>query len=226
MLVTRQVTCGRALVVDRLLLPSSAGNVAGLGTFGGRVHGAQTVVAACGGEGRQTRERCAVCDGQGVACAVKQLVSVPAGITDGGRLRVVERDTPADMVAVPAISIMRSVQPHQWFRREGDDLVCPLPVAVHEAALGARIDVPSLEGPVKLRIPAGTRAGQRLRVDGAGLVTAAGGRGDLLFEVTLVLPARLDERSLELMRSCPNPFRRCQKRPVGDADGRSDVPGS
>ena len=88
-----------------------------------------------------------------------------------------------------------------------------------------RIDVPSLEGPVKLRIPAGTRAGQRLRVDGA--VTAAGGRGDLLFEVTLVLPARLDERSLELMRG----FARIHSDDVrsglfGDADGRSDVPGS
>ena len=92
------------------------------------------------------------------------------------------------------------VQPHPWFRREGDDLVCTLPVAVHEAALGVRIDVPSLEGPVKLRVPPGTQAGQRLRVSGGGLVTAAGGRGDLLFEVTLVLPPRLDERSVELMR--------------------------
>ncbi len=74
------------------------------------------------------------------------------------------------------------------------------PVAVHEAALGARVDVPSLEGPVKLRIPPGTQSGHRLRVSGGGLVTATGGRGDLLFEVTLVLPRRLDERSIELMR--------------------------
>ena len=59
-----------------------------------------------------------------------------------------------------------------------------LPVAVHEAALGARIDVPSLEGPVKLRIPPGTQAGQRFRLRVAALVDAAGQRGDLVFEVT------------------------------------------
>ena len=93
-----------------------------------------------------------------------------------------------------------NVQPHPWFRREGDDLVCSLPVAVHEAALGARIEAPSLEGPVKLRVPPGTQAGTRFHATGRGLVTAAGGRGDLIFEVTLSLPTELDERSRELMR--------------------------
>ncbi len=144
--------------------------------------------AACGGEGRQTRERCAVCAGQGrgVRGEAVAVVRCPAGITDGGRLRVVEMGHAGRHGGRPGdLYVTVHVQPHPWFRREGDDLVCPLPVAVHEAALGARIDVPSLEGPVKLRIPAGTRAGQRLRVDGGGLVTAGGGRGDLLFEVTL-----------------------------------------
>jgi molecular chaperone DnaJ len=157
---------------------------------------------ACGGEGRQTRARCAVCAGQGRGVRGEAVaVVVPPGMTDGGRLRVVQMGHVGRHGGSPGdLYVTVHVQPHQWFRREGDDLVCVLPVAVHEAALGARVDVPSLEGPVKLRIPAGTRAGQRLRVSGGGLVTAIGGRGDLLFEVTLVLPPRLDERSLELLR--------------------------
>ncbi len=231
-LVTRQVTCGAC---------AGGGQVAVAEAQCRQCRGAGHVrwarghmvfskpCAACGGEGRQTRERCAVCDGQGRGVRGEAIsVRVPAGITDGGRLRVVEKGhTGRHGGRSGDLYVTVHVQPHQWFRREGDDLVCPLPVAIHEAALGARIDVPSLEGPVKLRIPPGTRAGQRLRVDGGGLVTAAGGRGDLLFEVTLVLPARLDERSLELMRE----FARIHSDDVrsglfGDADGRSDVPGS
>jgi molecular chaperone DnaJ len=156
----------------------------------------------CGGEGRQRRERCAVCAGQGRGVRGEAVsVAVPAGITDGGRLRVVEMGHAGRHGGRPGdLYVTVQVQPHPWFRREGDDLVCALPVAVHEAALGARIEVPSLEGPVKLRIPPGTQAGHRLRVGGGGLVTASGGRGDLLFEVTLVLPPRLDDRSRELMR--------------------------
>ena len=92
------------------------------------------------------------------------------------------------------------VQPHPIFRREGDDLVCDLPVAVHEAVLGARIDVPSLDGSMKLRIPPGTQAGQRLTVKGVGLPTVSGTLGDLVFDVRLVLPQGLDERSKALMR--------------------------
>ena len=75
-----------------------------------------------------------------------------------------------------------------------------VPVAVHEAVLGARIEVPSLDGPVKLRIPPGTQAGQRFRLRGRGAPTTSGGRGDLIVEVRLVLPPCVDERSKELMR--------------------------
>jgi molecular chaperone DnaJ len=158
--------------------------------------------AACGGEGRQRRERCAVCAGQGRGVRGEAVaVVVPPGITDGGRLRVMEKGHAGRYGGRSGdLYVTVHVQPHPWFRREGDDLVCDLPVAVHEAALGARVMVPSLEGPVKLRIPPGTQGGQRLRITGAGLVTAAGGRGDLLFVVTLVLPPRLDERSIELLR--------------------------
>jgi molecular chaperone DnaJ len=204
-LVTRQVVCGAC---------NGAGEVAVAEAQCRQCQGAGQIrwarghmvfskpCGACGGEGRQTRERCAVCAGQGRGVRGEAVsVEVPPGITDGGRLRVIEKGHAGrNGGRAGDLYVTVHVQPHPWFRREGDDLVCVLPVAVHEAALGARIEVPSLEGPVKLRIPPGTQAGQQLRVAGGGLVTAAGGRGDLLFEVTLVLPPRLDERSRELMR--------------------------
>ena len=76
-----------------------------------------------------------------------------------------------------------------------------VPVAVHEAALGAKIDVPTLDGPVRLRVPPGTQSGQRLRLRERGVPSLrTGGRGDLIVEVRLVLPPLLDERSKELLR--------------------------
>jgi molecular chaperone DnaJ len=93
------------------------------------------------------------------------------------------------------------VEPHPVFRREGDDLYLMLPVAVHEAALGARLEVPTLDGPARLRLPAGTQSGQRFRLRERGVLSPRSGRrGDLVVEVRLVLPRVLDERSKELLR--------------------------
>jgi len=93
------------------------------------------------------------------------------------------------------------VDPHPRFRRDGDDLHVTVPVAVHEAALGARINVPSIDGPLRLRVPPGTQSGQRFRMSERGAPSARDGhRGDLVVEVRLVLPAILDERSKELLR--------------------------
>jgi molecular chaperone DnaJ len=75
-----------------------------------------------------------------------------------------------------------------------------VPVGVHQAVLGTRVDVPSLEGPISLRIPPGTQAGQRFRLRDRGAPTANGGRGDLLIEVRIVLPQVVDERGKELIR--------------------------
>jgi DnaJ-class molecular chaperone len=93
------------------------------------------------------------------------------------------------------------VQPHPLFRREGDDLHVIVPVAVHEAALGTRFDVPSLDGPARVRVPPGTQSGQRFRLRGRGVTSLRDGRrGDLIVEVRVVLPTLLDERSKELLR--------------------------
>ncbi|HET7218079.1 MAG TPA: J domain-containing protein [Vicinamibacterales bacterium] len=158
--------------------------------------------SACGGAGRQTRVTCPICTGQGRAVRSEAVpVHVPAGVADGMTLRVPEMGHAGRQGGGAGdLYVAVHVTPHAFFRRQGDDLVCALPVAVHEAALGARINVPSLEGPLKLRVPEGTQGGQRLRVPGRGMPTVSGGRGDLFYEVQLVLPPVLDERSKALMR--------------------------
>jgi molecular chaperone DnaJ len=93
------------------------------------------------------------------------------------------------------------VAPHPVFRRDGDDLHIVVPVSIHEAALGAKILVPSLEGQARVRIPPGTQSGQRFRLRERGVPSARSGRrGDLVVEIRLVLPKVLDERSKELLR--------------------------
>ena len=93
------------------------------------------------------------------------------------------------------------MEPHPFFRREGDDVFVDVPVAIHEAALGARIDVPSLDGPVRLRVPPGTPAGQSFRMRERGAVSPrTGKRGDLVVSLRVVLPKVIDERSKELLR--------------------------
>ena len=158
--------------------------------------------AACQGTGKQRKQRCVPCAGHGLHVRSEGVpVTIPPGIHDGARLRIADRGHAGRRGARNGdLYVAVQVQPHQIFRRQGDDLVMTLPIGVHDAVLGTRVEVPSLEGPVKLRIPPGTQAGQRFRLRGRGAPTAAGGRGDLLVEVRIVLPQVVDERGKELMR--------------------------
>jgi molecular chaperone DnaJ len=158
--------------------------------------------AACGGTGQQSFHRCVLCGGFGRSVRSEAVpVVVPPGVVDGARLRIPDKGHGGRGSARAGhLYVDVHVQPHPVIRREGDDLFIVVPVAVHEAVLGARIDVPTLDGGVKLKVPPGTQAGQRLRVSGRGAPTAAGGRGDLVVEVKLVLPAMVDERSKDLLR--------------------------
>jgi len=158
--------------------------------------------AACAGTGRLRQQRCGVCAAQGrVVHSEAVPIFVPPGTADGARIRIVERGHAGRAGGTTGdLYVTVHVTPHPLFRREGDDLHVQVPVAVHEAVLGARIDVPSLDGMVRLRIPPGTQAGQRFRLSGRGVTTVTGDRGDLIVEARLVLPAVVDERSKELIR--------------------------
>lgn len=158
--------------------------------------------AECDGSGREKQRPCTACAGQGRAVRSEGIgVRIPAGVRDGARLRIPDRGHSGRLGGPNGdLYVDIQVRPHRLWRREGDDLHMVVPVAIHEVALGARIEVPSIDGPVQMKIPPGTQAGHRFRVTGRGASSVSGGRGDLYVEVRLVLPEVLDERSKELMR--------------------------
>jgi molecular chaperone DnaJ len=129
-------------------------------------------------------------------------VRIPAGIADGDRVRVAGKGNAGVRGGQPGdLFVTVHVAPHSLYRREGDDLHLVVPIAVHEAALGARIDIPTPEGGARLRVPPGTQSGQRFRLRERGVLSMRDGRrGDLVVEVRLMLPRLLDERSKELLR--------------------------
>jgi molecular chaperone DnaJ len=205
LMVTRQVQCGTCRGAGQLRTAEARCSACyGSGYVRwARGHMVFTkACAACGGTGRERHQRCASCAGHGRIVRGEGIaVRIPAGVVEGTRLRIPERGHAGAHGGRPGdLYVDVHVRPHPVLRREGADLHMTVPVAVHEAALGARMEVPSFDGPVKLRIPPATQGGHRIRVAGRGAVTGAGGRGDLWVEVRVTLPAMLDERSKELMR--------------------------
>ncbi len=158
----------------------------------------------CGGAGVQASARCAACGGRQVEMRAETLrVQVPAGVADGDRIRVPGKGHAGRSGGDDGdFYLTVQVAPHPIFRRDGDDLHMSVPIAVHEAALGAKVEVPSLDGEAaKVRVPPGTPSGQRFRLRERGVASVRDGRrGDLVVEVRVVLPRVLDERSKELIR--------------------------
>ena len=157
----------------------------------------------CGGTGRLRQLACETCYGQGVEMRAEAItVKIPAGVADGARVRVPGKGHAGVRGGASGdLYIDVEVRPHPIYRREGDDLYCVVPIAVHEAALGAKIDISTPDGAARLRVPPGTQSGQRFRLRERGAPSPRdGGRGDLVVEVRLMLPKILDERSKELLR--------------------------
>jgi len=158
---------------------------------------------ACSGTGQQRPRACEPCAGSGQETRSETVLArIPPGVADGDRLRVPDKGN-VGFNGGPAgdLYVTVKVGSHPAFRREGDDLLMTVNLAVHEAALGARVEVRSLEGAVRLRIPPGTQTGQRFRLRGQGAPSTRNGmRGDLIVEVRIMLPRLLDERSKELLR--------------------------
>jgi molecular chaperone DnaJ len=160
--------------------------------------------ATCGGTGQVRPRACEVCAGAGHETRTETVtVLIPPGVTDGDRVRVVAKGNAGLGGGEPGdVFITVHVTPHATWRRDGDDLHAVVPIAIHEAALGARIDIPTPDGHARVRVPPGTQSGQRfrLRERGAPSTRDGGRRGDLVIEVRLMLPRLLDERSKELLR--------------------------
>ena len=157
----------------------------------------------CGGTGVHHQRPCNACQAEGRVTTTAEIsIQVPAGVADGARMRIPRQGNAGLNGGPPGdLYITAAVAPHRVLRRQGDDLLLDLPVAVHEAALGATVDVPTIDGRAGLRIPAGTPSGRRLRLKGRGVRSPRTGQpGDMIVTVTLVVPVASDDRSRTLLR--------------------------
>jgi molecular chaperone DnaJ len=157
----------------------------------------------CGGTGRLRQLMCETCAGQGVETKAEAFhVRLPPGIADGAQVRLAGKGHAGVRGGPPGdLYISVEVRPHHLFTRVGDDVHVAVPIAIHEAALGARVEIETPEGVMRLRIPPGTQSGQRFRLRERGVLSPRSGtRGDIVAEVRLMLPKVLDERSKELLR--------------------------
>jgi molecular chaperone DnaJ len=163
-----------------------------------------TTCTTCGGAGRRPASRCEACDGRGASLRTEPLtIDVPAGVADGAVLRLSGLGHAGRGGGPPGdLHVTIAVAPDPLFRRDGNDLHLEVPLALHEAALGARIPLRLLDGStVRLRVPPGTQSGQRFRLRERGVPAPRDGRrGDVVAEVRLMLPRVLDERAKELLR--------------------------
>ncbi len=156
---------------------------------------------SCGGQGQVTSDPCRACGGAGVAPRTEVVtLALPPGIESGARVAVPGRGH-AGARGRPAgdLYLTVDVDPHPYFRRDGRDVTLTLPVAVHEAILGARVEVPTPTGRARLKVPPGTAAGRRFRLGGQG-IPGPDGPGDLVVTIEIVVPAALDDRSRALVR--------------------------
>ncbi len=151
----------------------------------------------CGGNGTVIDDPCPTCGGSGNTSTRQQIkVKIPAGVPDGHRLRVKGRGQAGERGG-PAgdLQVLVRVAPSRRYTRDGDDLILRVPVTFAEAALGARVEVPTMDGRVKLTVPPGSPDGRKLRIAGQGAPRLKGeGRGDLIAVLHVDVPRELSDK--------------------------------
>lgn len=169
---------------------------------GGRLQFAQDC-ADCAGTGRR-RTPCSLCNGKGTTPKSEQVkVRIPAGVDTGSRVRIPKKGHGGRLGAEPGdLFIVTNVAKHPFFTRKGDNIYVTVPVSVPEAALGAKIEVPTVEGKAQLKIPAHTESGQKFRLRERGFPSLRNPtlRGDQFVEVKITLPRVLSEETKEVLR--------------------------
>jgi molecular chaperone DnaJ len=170
----------------------------------------------CGGIGK-LRTACRVCGGEGRARKTETIeVRIPAGLENGGRVRVPGKGNAGTMGAhVGDLYLRVMVRPHEFFERRGNDIYTKVPVTVPEASLGAKIEVPTIDGRALVRIPPGTSSGRTLRLREKGVPSVRkGARGDQYVEIQVAVPEPTDERVRTLMKELEE---------IAPADPRKDL---
>ena len=185
--------------------PKTCGTCGGPGTvrLSQGIFSIQQTCPTCHGSGKVVADPCTACKGAGRVKHHKTLsVKIPAGIDEGDRIRLggegeagVNGGPPGDLYVVIHL------KDHGVFQRDGDDLHCEMPISFTTAALGGEIEIPTLEGQAKVKIPAETQTGQVLRLRGKGIKgVRSSAPGDLLCEIVVETPVRLTDRQKELLR--------------------------
>ena len=156
----------------------------------------------CRATGRIVETPCPTCKGGGSVRRTRTFqVKIPAGVKDGARIRLAGRGEPGPAGGKPGdLFVQVNVARHDLFGRKGDNLTLTLPVSYPEAALGANVQVPTLNGPVTLKVPAGTPSGKTFRIKGKGAPKGKGGHGDLLVTTSVEVPGKLSKEQKELLR--------------------------
>ncbi len=162
----------------------------------------ERVCSRCRGSGKTVTHPCGGCRGSGLTAIPAALeVTVPPGVDDGqGRVIQGAGSRPRPDRPAGDLELTIRILPHPFFRRDGDDVLCRVPITFAQAALGAESDVPTLDGKGTLRIPQGTQPGTTLRIRGKGMPKKTGlGRGDQLCEVTVEVPSALTPKQREIV---------------------------
>jgi molecular chaperone DnaJ len=157
----------------------------------------------CNGTGKEIKHKCATCGGTGKVRKSKKIhVKIPAGIDDGQQLRMAGQGE-AGVNGGPAgdLYVVFHVRSHEFFERDGDDIYCEMPITFVQATLGAEIEVPTLHGKVKLKVPAGTQTGTKFRLKGKGVPNVRGyGVGDQHILVKVITPTKLNDKQKQMLR--------------------------
>lgn len=157
----------------------------------------------CHGTGKFIKDKCNTCGGNGKVKKRKTIhISIPAGIDEGQQIRVSGQGEPGENGG-PAgdLYVVVQIQPHEFFQREGNHIFCEMPLTFAQAALGDEVEVPTVHGKVKLKIPAGTQNGKIFRLKEKGAPSVRGhGHGDQHVKIRVVTPTNLTDRQKELLR--------------------------
>jgi molecular chaperone DnaJ len=161
----------------------------------------------CGGNGTVIDTPCETCAGDGTVPAQRRFqVKIPPGVKEGTRIRLRGKGGPGSSGGPPGdLFVVTQVAPSRLFTRQGDDLVLEVPVTFAEAALGARVEIPTADGPIALTVPPGSEPGKLLRVRGRGSPHLnGGGRGDLLARLRIQVPTSLTKQQREALEKFAN----------------------
>ena len=157
----------------------------------------------CNGAGTTISDPCTACRGEGLQAKTHEmLVKVPAGVEQETRIRY-QGEGEAGRFGGPSgdLYVVLSVKAHKFFEREGDDLHCVLPISFPQAALGTELQIETLEGPATIKIPEGTQSGREIKLRGKGVPHLnSHGKGDLVVEVRVATPSKLNKAQRELLR--------------------------